>query len=103
MVCGDDLYTTNLLRLTRGIRTKSTNTILIKPNQIGTISDVIKVVETAKEYGMKPVMSHRSGETEDTLISQLAVGLGCDYVKMGIGGERVVKLNELARIESKIK
>jgi enolase len=103
LVCGDDLYTTNLSRLTRGIKLKSTNAIIIKPNQIGTITDMIEVVKTAKKYGMKTILSHRSGETEDTLISHLAVGLGCDFVKMGIAGERVVKLNELARIEEKIK
>lgn len=102
MVCGDDLYTTNPSRLERGIKMKATNTILIKPNQIGTISDTFKVVKLAKKHGMKIVMSHRSGETEDNLISHLAVGLNCDFVKMGISGERVVKLNEISRIEEKI-
>jgi enolase len=102
MVCGDDLYTTNLSRLIKGIKMESSDVILIKPNQIGTISDVIEVVKAAKKHEMKTVMSHRSGESEDNLISHLAVGLGCDFVKMGIAGERVVKLNELARIEEKI-
>jgi enolase len=85
-----------------GIDFKATNAVLIKPNQVGTITDVIKVVEFAKQKNLTTVMSHRSGETEDTLISHLAVGLGCDYVKFGISGERTTKINEIIRIEEKL-
>jgi enolase len=102
VVCGDDLYTTNLKRLKDGVDLKATNAILIKPNQVGTITDVIKVVEFAKKKNLITVMSHRSGETEDTLISHLAVGLGCDYVKFGISGDRATKINEIIRIEEKL-
>ncbi len=99
MVCGDDLYATNIGRLQVGIEHKSTSAVIVKPNQIGTISDAMKFVELAKKNGMKTVMSHRSGETEDVLICHLATGLGCDYVKFGISGERTAKLNEMIRIE----
>ena len=102
LVCGDDLYVTNIKRLKIGIEQKSTNAVLVKPNQIGTITDTINFVEEAKKAGMKIVMSHRSGETEDTLICHLAVGLGCEYVKFGISGERATKINELIRLEDKL-
>jgi len=102
MICGDDLYATNPERLEVGIGNKSTNAVIVKPNQIGTITDAIKFAEAARKAGQKVVMSHRSGETEDTLIAHLAVGLGCDYVKFGISGERAAKLNEMIRIEEKI-
>jgi len=103
LVCGDDLYTTNLARLQIGIGNKATNAALVKPNQIGTITDTIKFVEEAKRNGLKAVMSHRSGETEDILICHLAVGLGCEYVKLGISGERTTKINEMIRIEEKLQ
>jgi enolase len=99
MVCGDDLYTTNLYRLKKGIENKSTNAVIVKPNQVGTITDTIRFVEEARKNNIKTVMSHRSGETEDTLICHLAVGLGCDYIKLGISGERTAKINEMIRIE----
>lgn len=102
MICGDDLYATNLQRLRRGIEYKSTNTVLIKPNQVGTITDTFKFVEEAKKNGLKTVVSHRSGETEDTLICHLAVGLACDYIKLGIAGERTTKINEMIRIEGEM-
>jgi enolase len=102
MVCGDDLFVTNVKRLKDGLDFKAVNAVLVKPNQICTITDTIKFVDEAKKNKLITVMSHRSGETEDTLISHLAVGLGCDYIKMGIGGERAVKINELLRIEEKI-
>jgi len=79
------------------------NTVLVKPNQIGTVSDTMKFVEMAKRHGLKTVLSHRSGETDDSIIAHLAVGFGVDYAKFGISGERIVKLNELIRIEEKIK
>jgi enolase len=103
LVCGDDLYATNTERLKIGIEQKSTNAVIVKPNQIGTITDTINFVEEARKQGMKTVMSHRSGTTEDMLICHLAVGLACDYVKFGISGERVAKINEMIRIEEKLK
>lgn len=102
MVCGDDLYATSLYRLKKGIENKSTNTAIVKPNQVGTITDTIAFVQEAKKNNIKTVMSHRSGETEDTLISHLAVGMGCDYIKLGISGERAVKINEIIRIEEEM-
>ncbi len=102
IICGDDLYSTNLDRLKMGVSSKATNAIIIKPSQIGTITDAIKVVEEAKKNGMKVVMSHRSGETEDTLICHLAVGLQADYIKLGISGERTTKINEMIRIEENL-
>lgn len=103
VICGDDLYASSLKRLKDGIDFKATNGIIIKPNQIGTMTDVIKLVKEAKKNKLVTVMSHRSGETEDNLICHLAVGLGCDYIKLGISGERAVKINEMIRIEEKLK
>jgi enolase len=102
IVVGDDLFSTNMERLQYGISYKAANGIIIKPSQVGTITDVIKIVHEAKKHGVKTIISHRSGETEDTLISHLAVGLNSDYIKLGISGERTVKINELIRIEEKI-
>ncbi|MBI4010362.1 MAG: hypothetical protein HY361_04220 [Candidatus Aenigmarchaeota archaeon] len=102
LVCGDDIFSTNLQRLKYGILHNATNAILIKPNQIGTITDTIKVVEEAKRNKLTTVMSHRSSECDDVLVAHLAVGLNCDYVKFGISGDRVIKLNEMIRIEEKI-
>lgn len=103
LICGDDIYSTNLERLKKGMEQKTSNALIIKPNQVGTITDVIKVVEEAKRNKLTTVVSHRSGETEDTLICHLAVGLNCDFVKIGIGGERATKINELIRIEEWMK
>jgi len=103
LICGDDLYSTNLERLKCGLEQKATNAILIKPNQVGTITDVMNVIKEARKEMLVTVMSHRSGETEDTLICHLAVGLGCEFIKLGIGGERALKINELIRIEEKLK
>jgi len=102
IVCGDDLYATNPERLKIGIEKNATNAILIKPNQIGTITDVIKVVDMAKKHKMSIVISHRSGTTDENLLCHLAVGLGCDLAKFGISGERIIKINELLRIEEKL-
>ncbi len=99
MICGDDLLTTNMERLTKAVNEKSVNAVIVKPNQIGTITDTVDFVKEAKKNNITTIMSHRSGETEDVLICHLAVGLGCDYVKFGIGGERLVKLNEMIRVE----
>ena len=103
MVIGDDLFVTNKERLDKGIRLGSGNAILIKPNQIGTLTDMAETVALAKKSDYATVISHRSGETEDSTIAHLAVGLGIEYIKTGtIGGERTAKHNELIRIEERI-
>jgi enolase len=100
LVCGDDLFVTNVERLERGIEAASASAILVKPNQIGTLSDAVDAVERAVESGLTPVISHRSGETEDTTIAHLAVATAAPFIKAGaVGGERTAKLNELIRIE----
>ena len=102
LIIGDDLYVTNSERLREGIEKKSTNSILIKPNQIGTLTDTIKAVEMAKGAEMATVISHRSGETTDTSIAHLGVAFESHAIKTGImGGERIAKLNELVRISEK--
>ncbi|MCL5428159.1 MAG: enolase [Candidatus Marsarchaeota archaeon] len=104
MIIGDDLFVTNKERLQKGIGMGAANAILIKPNQIGTLSDMIDTVELAKRSNYKTVISHRSGETEDSTIAHLAVGLGIGYIKTGtIGGERTAKHNELIRIEERMR
>ncbi|MFC7133777.1 MULTISPECIES: phosphopyruvate hydratase [Salinibaculum] len=100
LVCGDDLFVTNVERLETGIEEGAANSILVKPNQIGTLSDAVDAVELAVENGYDQVISHRSGETEDTTIAHLAVATDAPYIKTGaVGGERTAKLNELIRIE----
>jgi enolase len=102
LIIGDDLYVTNSERLKEGILKNSTNSILIKPNQIGTLTDTISTVELAKESDMATVISHRSGETTDTSIAHLGVAFESHAIKTGImGGERIAKLNELVRISEK--
>ena len=97
---GDDLFVTNTERLQRGINEKAGNAILIKPNQIGTLSETIQAVKMAQAAGWNTVMSHRSGETEDVTIAHLAVGLGTGQIKTGSmsRSERIAKYNELLRI-----
>lgn len=97
---GDDLFVTNVKLLERGIKEKAGNAILIKPNQIGTLTETIDAVMMAKQAGFRTVMSHRSGETEDTSIAHLAVGLGTGQIKTGSlsRSERIAKYNELMRI-----
>ncbi len=100
LVCGDDLFVTNVERLERGIETGAGNSILVKPNQVGTLTDAVDAIERAVRAGYDPVVSHRSGETEDTTIAHLAVATDAPYIKTGaVGGERTAKLNELIRIE----
>ncbi|WP_436900557.1 phosphopyruvate hydratase [Halovenus halobia] len=100
LVCGDDLFVTNAARLQEGIEQGAANSILIKPNQIGTLSDTVDAIELATENGYDAVVSHRSGETEDTTIAHLATATGAPFIKTGaVGGERTAKLNELIRIE----
>ncbi|MFC7142366.1 phosphopyruvate hydratase [Halosimplex aquaticum] len=100
LVCGDDLFVTNTGRLGDGIQQGAANSILIKPNQIGTLSDAFDAIELAVENAYGHVVSHRSGETEDTTIAHLAVATDAPFIKTGaVGGERTAKLNELIRIE----
>jgi len=100
MVCGDDIFVTNVKRIQRGIDLRSANTVLIKPNQIGTLTDTFKSVKIAKDNGLYIVVSHRSGETEDETIAHLSVAFNAKLIKTGVvGGERTAKLNELIRIE----
>lgn len=104
LLIGDDLFVTNEERLKKGILNKVGNAILIKPNQIGTLTETIDAVRLAKEHGYVTIMSHRSGETEDTTIADLAVGLSTPYVKMGAPcrGERTAKYNRLLVIEEEL-
>jgi len=99
VLCGDDLFVTNVERLQQGIDEGAGNAILVKPNQIGTLSDAVDAVELATRNGLQAVVSHRSGETEDTTIAHLAVATDAPFIKTGtVGGERTAKLNELIRI-----
>ena len=103
-IVGDDLYTTNRERLSRGITEQSSNSILIKLNQIGTLTETLAVIEMAKKAGWTSVISHRSGETEDVTISDLAVAMNTGQIKSGAPcrSERVAKYNRLLRIEEKL-
>ncbi len=102
---GDDLFVTNVARMERGIRERAANAVLVKPNQVGTLSDTFACVRTAYEGGFTAVMSHRSGETEDTTIADLAVALGTGQIKTGAPcrGERTAKYNRLIRIEAALE
>ena len=98
---GDDLFVTNKKRLQKGIREKVANAILIKPNQIGTLTETLDTIQEAKEKGYKTVISHRSGETEDTTIADLAVAINAGQIKTGAPcrTDRVAKYNRLLNIE----
>ena len=101
---GDDLFVTNTAILERGIRERVANAILIKPNQIGTLTETWAAVDMARRAGYRSILSHRSGETEDTTIAHLAVATGCGQIKTGAParGERVAKYNELLRIAGEL-
>jgi enolase len=100
LVCGDDLFVTQVERIIRGVELGAANCVLIKPNQVGTLSDTYEAVKVAQTHGLDTVMSHRSGETPDDTIAHLATAFGCIFLKTGVvGGERIAKLNELIRIE----
>lgn len=100
LVCGDDLFVTDNERLTYGAKLNAANAIIIKVNQVGTLTDAWETVETAKRAGYVPVMSHRSGDTCDWHITHLAVAFKCPIIKTGIvEGARIAKINELIRIE----
>lgn len=104
LIVGDDLLATNKDRLAKAIGQKAANAILIKPNQIGTISETLAIVGQARSAGFKVIVSHRSGETNDSFIADFAVGVSADYVKFGAParGERVAKYNRLLEIASKL-
>lgn len=102
LVCGDDLFATNKNRLERGVKKKACNSVIIKPNQAGTLTQTYDAIRFARQKHYVPVVSHRSGETEDSLISHIAVAFNCPVIKIGIvGKEREAKLDELCRIEKK--
>ncbi|UCH31851.1 MAG: phosphopyruvate hydratase [Candidatus Bathyarchaeota archaeon] len=101
LICGDDLFVTNTDRLTQGIAKAAANSIIIKPNQIGTLTDAWKAVKKANEALYTPVVSHRSGDTTDTEITHLALAFNCPIIKTGVvEGARIAKINELIRIEN---
>ena len=104
LVVGDDLIATNIARLNKAIDQKAANALVIKPNQIGTITETIKTVSAAKKANFKIIVSHRSGETNDDFIADFAVGVSADYVKFGAParGERVAKYNRLLEIEHEL-
>ncbi|WP_347042689.1 phosphopyruvate hydratase [Brachybacterium nesterenkovii] len=103
-VVGDDLFVTNPVRLAKGIETGAANALLVKVNQIGSLSETFDAVDLAHRSGYRCMMSHRSGETEDTTIADLAVAVGCGQIKSGAParGERVNKYNQLIRIEEEL-
>jgi enolase 1/2/3 len=103
-IVGDDLFVTNTERIARGIKERSANTVLIKLNQIGTLTETLDAIQMAYKAGWRAVVSHRSGETEDTFIADLAVGAGTGQIKTGslCRSERVCKYNQLLRIEEEL-
>jgi enolase len=103
-IVGDDLFVTNTDYLKKGIKMGVANSILIKLNQIGTLTETVEAVEMAKEAGYTAIISHRSGETEDTTIADLVVGLNAGQIKTGSmsRGERIAKYNQLMRIEDQL-
>jgi enolase len=100
LICGDDLFTTNNERLNHGIKLNAANAIIIKVNQIGTLTDAAETIENAQRHGYTTVMSHRSGDTCDWHIAHLAVAFKCPMIKTGVvEGARIAKINELVRVE----
>lgn len=103
LICGDDLFVTNPEILAKGIEAKAANSLIIKPNQIGTLTDTYNSIQLAKSNKYVPVVSHRSGETTDETIAHIAVAFNAPIIKTGAaGGERIAKLNELVRIEEEL-
>ncbi len=103
-VVGDDIFVTNVERIKIGVDKGAANTVLIKPNQIGTLTDTIRAIRFSKDNGYATMISHRSGETCDTSIVHIGVAFGVEFIKTGaIGGERIAKLNEMIRIEEELK
>ncbi|HHB52561.1 MAG TPA: phosphopyruvate hydratase, partial [Saprospiraceae bacterium] len=103
-IVGDDIFVTNPKRLQRGIDEKSANAILIKLNQIGSLTETLDVINMARRHSFSNVISHRSGETEDTTIADLAVGMNTGQIKTGSGSrtDRISKYNQLMRIEEEL-
>jgi enolase len=103
-IVGDDLFVTNIKRLQRGIEEGVANSILIKLNQIGTVTETLEAIELGRRYGYTSVISHRSGETEDTFIADLAVATGAGQIKSGSASrtDRIAKYNQLLRIEEEL-
>jgi enolase len=103
-IVGDDLFVTNSKRLTKGIKEKSANSILVKPNQIGTLTETLEVISIAKKANFNTIISHRSGDTEDTFIADLAVATMSSQIKTGslARSERVAKYNRLLRVEEEL-
>ena len=101
---GDDLFVTNVNRIARGIREKAANAVLIKLNQIGTVTETVLAIEMAREAGWTSMVSHRSGETVDSFIADFTVAMGTGQLKTGAPcrGERVEKYNQLLRIEEEL-
>jgi enolase len=101
---GDDLFVTNTVRLQRGISENVGNSILIKLNQIGTVTETIEAIEMARRAGFTSIVSHRSGETEDTFIADFVVGMGTGQIKTGSASrtDRIAKYNQLLRIEEEL-
>ena len=105
LLAGDDLFATNSDRLRQGLKEKAANAIIIKPNQVGTLTETVECIKLAKKHGYKVIMSHRSGETNDDFIVDLAIASGADYLKAGSlsRGERLAKYNRLLEIEEMIE
>jgi enolase len=103
-IVGDDLFVTNVNRLALGIEKHAANSILIKPNQIGTLTETIAAIEMAHRAGFTAVVSHRSGETEDSTIADIAVGMNTGQIKTGSmsRSDRIAKYNQLIRIEEEL-
>ncbi len=103
-IIGDDIYVTNIHRMDEGVKLRATNAVLIKLNQIGSVTETIDAIELARKVGWSVAVSHRSGETEDPFIAHLATALGADFIKTGAParGERVAKYNELTRIAEEL-
>ena len=103
-IVGDDLYVTNIKRLQKGIEHKATNSILIKLNQIGTLTETLDAIEMARKAGFTAVVSHRSGETEDTTIADVVVAVNAGQIKTGSAfrTDRICKYNRLLRIEEEL-
>jgi len=103
LICGDDLFATNTKRLARGTKMNAANAVIIKVNQVGTLTDAFEAIKMAKKSRYIPIVSHRSGETTDAHIAHIAVASHCPIIKTGvIGGSRVAKINELLRIEESL-
>ncbi len=103
LIVGDDLFTTSPERVQEGITRRAGNAVLVKPNQIGTLTRTVETIQLAHEHGFKTIISHRSGETTDDAIAHIGAAFGCFGIKTGaVGGERTAKLNELIRIEEEL-